>query len=84
MPLKAERLARYFKTFKKEWFDIISAAGYEHSCQFDINTTEMNVDDHNLVKDFCETFRNKKTPVTFKSLQHLKDCEYLGGQIKKN
>ncbi len=81
-PLKSERLAQYFNTFKKELIEITHAAGYEHPCQFGMNDIEMNVDDHNLAKDFSQTFRYKKSPVTFKSFQHLKDCEYLGGQDK--
>ena len=82
IPLKSERLAQYFKTFRKELVEITHAAGYEHPCQFNMNDVEMNVDDHNLTKDFSQTFRYKKSPVKFKSLQHLKDCDYLGG--KKN
>lgn len=82
IPLKSERLAQYFKTFRKELIEITHAAGYEHPCQFNMNDVEMNVDDHNLTKDFSQTFRYKKTPVAFKNLQHLKDCDYLGG--KKN
>ncbi len=83
-PLKSERLAQYFNTFKKELIEITHAAGYEHPCQFGMNDIEMNVDDHNLAKDFSQTFRYKKSPVAFKSFQHLKDCEYLGGQDKSN
>ncbi|WP_299124444.1 FMN-binding glutamate synthase family protein [uncultured Winogradskyella sp.] len=82
IPLKSERLAQYFKTFRKELIEITHAAGYEHPCQFTMDDVEMNVDDHNLAKDFSLTFKYEKSPVKFKSLQHLKDCEYLGGQIK--
>ena len=80
VPLKSERLAQYFKTFKKELIEITHAAGYEHPCQFTMNDIEMNVDDHNLTKNFDQTFRYEKTPVAFKSMQHLKDCAYLGGK----
>lgn len=80
IPLKSERLAQYFKTFRKELIEITHAAGYEHPCQFNMNDIEMNVDDHNLTKNFDQTFRYQKTPVPFKSMQHLKDCVYLGGQ----
>ncbi|MBV7267627.1 FMN-binding glutamate synthase family protein [Winogradskyella luteola] len=82
VPLKSERLAQYFKTFRKELIEITHAAGYEHPCQFTMNDIEMNVDDHNLAKNFDQTFRYEKTPIAFKSMQHLKDCVYLGG--KKN
>ncbi|WP_422104055.1 FMN-binding glutamate synthase family protein [Winogradskyella sp.] len=79
VPLKSERLAQYFKTFRKELIEITHAAGYEHPCQFNMNDIEMNVDDHNLTKDFDQTFKYEKTPVAFKGMQHLKDCAYLGG-----
>ena len=82
VPLKSERLAQYFKTFRKELIEITHAAGYEHPCQFTMDDVEMNVDDHNLTKDFSQAFRYEKSPVNFKNLQHLKDCEYLGGKIK--
>lgn len=80
VPLKSERLAQYFKTFRKELIEITHAAGYEHPCQFNMNDIEMNVDDHNLTKNFDQTFRYQKTQVPFKGMQHLKDCVYLGGQ----
>lgn len=79
VPLKSERLAQYFKTFRKELIEITHAAGYEHPCQFNMGDIEMNVDDHNLTKEFKHTFNYEKTPVAFKSMQHLKDCVYLGG-----
>ena len=34
VPLKSERLAQYFKTFKKELIEITHSAGYEHPCEF--------------------------------------------------
>ncbi|WP_296317802.1 FMN-binding glutamate synthase family protein [Winogradskyella sp. UBA3174] len=83
VPLKSERLAQYFNSFKKELIEITHAAGYEHPCQFDMKDIEMNVDDHNLAKDFSQTFRYEKSLVEFKSFQDLKDCEYLGGKQKK-
>ena len=83
VPLKSERLAQYFKTFRKELIEITHAAGYEHPCQFSMNDIEMNVDDHNLTKNFDQTFRYEKTPVTFKNMQHLKECVYLGGKKNK-
>ncbi|WP_426430049.1 FMN-binding glutamate synthase family protein [Winogradskyella sp. HB-48] len=80
VPLKSERLAQYFKTFRKEVMEITHAAGYEHPCQFNMRDIEMNVDDHNLTKEFKHTFNYEKTPVHFKSMQDLKDCVYLGGK----
>ena len=79
IPLKSERLAQYFKTFRKEFIEITHAAGYEHPCQFTMDDIEVNVDDHNLSKDFSNTYYYKKVPVPFESMQALKDCRYLGG-----
>ncbi|MDO5970857.1 FMN-binding glutamate synthase family protein [Flavivirga aquimarina] len=81
--LKSERLAQYFKTFKKELVEITHAAGYEHPCQFKMDDVEINVDDHNLSKELSRTYMYKKTPVPFKSMQDLKDCLYLGGIYNK-
>lgn len=80
---KSVRLAQYFKTFRRELIEITHAAGYEHPCQFTMADVEMNVDDHNLSKEFNKTFGYNKTPVNFEGMQHLKQCLYLGAQTKK-
>lgn len=80
IPLKSERLAQYFKTFKKELIEITHAAGYEHPCQFKMSDVDVNVDDHNLSKELDKTYIYLKTPVPFNGMQELKDCIYLGGQ----
>lgn len=82
IPLKYERLAQYFKTFKKELIEITHAAGYEHPCQFKMTDVEMNVDDHNLSKEFNTTFGYNKTSVDYTNMQDLKNCIYLGGKAK--
>ena len=82
--LKSERLAQYFKTYKKELIEITHAAGYEHPCQFKMSDVEINVDDHNLSKTLNKTYMYEKTEVPFTSMQHLKDCVYLGGSYNKN
>lgn len=79
VPLKSERLAQYFKTFRKEFIEITHAAGYEHPCQFKMSDIDVNVDDHNLSKELDKTYHYQKTTVPFKGLQALKDCPYLGG-----
>ncbi|WP_044404201.1 FMN-binding glutamate synthase family protein [Lacinutrix sp. Hel_I_90] len=79
VPLKSERLAQYFKTFKKECIEITHAAGYEHPCQFKMTDIEVNIDDHNLSNALSETYQYQKTPVPFHGMQDLKDCQYLGG-----
>ncbi|MBU3822808.1 FMN-binding glutamate synthase family protein [Flavobacteriaceae bacterium XHP0103] len=76
--LKSERLAQYFKTFRKELIEITHAAGYEHPCQFKMSDIEINVDDHNISTHLSKTYQYEKTPVPFTSMQALKDCVYLG------
>ena len=78
--LKSQRLAQYFKTFRKEFIEITHAAGYEHPCEFKMSDIEINVDDHTLSKELNRTYMYDKTPVPFKGMQHLKDCIYLGGK----
>lgn len=77
--LKSQRLAQYFKTFRKELVEITHAAGYEHPCQFKMGDIEINVDDHNLSKELNRTYNYEKTPVPFKNMQDLKTCTHLGG-----
>ena len=80
IPLKSERLAQYFKTFRKEFLEITHAAGYEHPCQFTMRDIDVNVDDRNLSEELNKTYTYEKTPVPFTSMQALKDCIYLGGK----
>ena len=80
--LKSQRLALYFKTFRKELVEITHAAGYEHPCQFKMTDIDVNVDDHNLSEELNKTYNYEKAPVPFTSMQDLKDCIYLGGYYK--
>lgn len=80
IPLKSERLAQYFKTFRKEFIEITHAAGYEHPCQFVMRDIEMNVDDHHLSKALSKTYMYDKDPVPFTSMEKLKSCEHLGAK----
>lgn len=80
IPLKSERLAQYFKTFRKELIEITHAAGYEHPCQFKMNDIDVNVDDHYLSKELDRTYLYIKTPVPFESMEALKSCPHLGGK----
>ncbi|WCO02935.1 FMN-binding glutamate synthase family protein [Psychroserpens ponticola] len=84
VPLKSERLAQYFKSFKKELIEITHAAGHEHPCQFAMDDIEVNVDDHNLSKDLSSTYMYHKTKVPFNSMQDLKDCIFLGGNLNQS
>lgn len=81
--LKSERLAQYFKTFRKELIEITHATGYEHPCQFKMSDIEMNIGDHNLSKELHRTYNYEKTPVPFNGMQNLKDCLYLGNYPDK-
>jgi len=83
IPLKSERLAQYFKTFRKEFIEITHAAGYEHPSQFTMDDIQINVDDHNLTKKLGKAYEYQKTPVPFTNMQDLKDCMYLGGKNKE-
>ncbi|MBU2949178.1 FMN-binding glutamate synthase family protein [Tamlana agarivorans] len=80
--LKSERLAQYFKTFRKELIEITHASGYEHPCQFTMSDIEMNIDDHSLSNKLHSTFSYEKTTVPFLGMQNLKDCLYLGNHPK--
>ncbi len=82
IPLKSERLAQYFKTFRKELIEITHAAGYEHPCQFKMTDVDLNVDDSYLSKELDKTFMYQKTPVPFESMQSLKECMHLGGKYE--
>ena len=82
VPLKSDRLAQYFKTFRKEFIEITHAAGYEHPCQFTMEDIDMNGVDNDLSKELSKTYCYNKTPVPFKGMQDLYDCMYLGGKNK--
>ncbi len=82
VPLKSDRAAQYFKTFRKELIEITHAAGYEHPSQFTMQDIDMNVDDGDLTKTLEDTFKYKKTPVPFSCAQDLKECSHLGGSYK--
>ncbi|MCF1192347.1 FMN-binding glutamate synthase family protein [Mangrovimonas sp. AS39] len=82
IPLKSERLAQYFKTFRKEFLEITHAAGYEHPCQLQMSDVDVNVDDQYLSKELDKTYHYQKTPVPFSNMASLQDCPYLGGISK--
>lgn len=80
VPLKSDRLAQYFKTFRKEFLEITHAAGYEHPCQFNMEDVQVNVDDDYLSSDLRRVYRYQKDAVPFNGMKTLQDCEYLGGK----
>ncbi|MEX0363502.1 MAG: glutamate synthase-related protein, partial [Allomuricauda sp.] len=80
VPLKSDRLAQYFKTFRKEFLEITHAAGYEHPCQFTMNDIQVNVDDDYLSSDLETVYSYSKEKVPFNNMQELYDCIYLGGK----
>ena len=81
VPLKSDRLAQYFKTFRKEFLEITHAAGYEHPCQFTMDDVQVNIDDSDMTKNLRSTYGYHKTPVPFESMTGLQQCEYLGGKL---
>ncbi|MHA7060126.1 FMN-binding glutamate synthase family protein [Aquimarina sp. M1] len=83
VPLKSDRLAQYFKSFRKELIEITHAAGYEHPCQFTMKDIDINVDDGELTKTLEDSFEYNKTPVAYSSILDLKNCSFLGGHYKK-
>ncbi|MDW5289739.1 FMN-binding glutamate synthase family protein [Formosa sp. PL04] len=82
--LKSQRLAQYFKTFRKEFIEITHAAGYEHPCEFKMSDVNINVDDKNLSTELNKTYKYDKAIVEFTSMQNLKDCPHLGGKISQS
>ena len=60
--------------------EITHAAGYEHPCQFKMDDVQVNVDDDYLSSDLKSVYRYQKEKVDFDSMQHLFDCEHLGGK----
>jgi len=80
VPLKSDRLAQYFKSFRKEFLEITHAAGYEHPCQFTMDDIQVNVDDNDLNRSLASTYGYNKVKVDFKGVEELKDCSYLGGK----
>ncbi|MCO4821886.1 MAG: FMN-binding glutamate synthase family protein [Flavobacteriaceae bacterium] len=80
IPLKSERLAQYFQTFRKELIEITHAAGYEHPCQFKMTDVDVNVDDHYLSKELNKTYMYDKTVVPFSKMEDLENCKHLGGK----
>ena len=81
IPLKSDRAAQYFKTFRKEFLEITRAMGYEHPCQIQMQDIILNVDDDELTRSLESSFHYQKTPVAFQSMQDLKDCVHLGGGL---
>ncbi|WP_010516638.1 FMN-binding glutamate synthase family protein [Croceivirga radicis] len=84
VPLKSDRLAQYFKTFRKELLEITHAAGYEHPCQFNMEDVQVNVDDDYLSSDLRRVYRYQKDLVPFNGMASLKSCEYLGTMPNKS
>ncbi len=78
--LKSERLAQYFKTFRKEFLEVTHAAGYEHPAQFTMTDIQVNVDDDYLSSDLKSVYGYEKTKVGFNSMKELYECTYLGGK----
>ncbi|UZO79894.1 FMN-binding glutamate synthase family protein [Aquimarina sp. ERC-38] len=83
VPLKSERAAQYFKTFRKEFLEITHAVGHEHPCQYNMQDIAINVEDVALTRSLEDSFSYQKEPVSFTSVEHLRNCPYLGGSYQK-
>jgi len=83
VPLKSERLAQYFKTFRKEFIEVTHAAGYEHPCQFTMKDIQVNADDDYLSSNLQSLYGYEKTEVPFTNMQDFYNCIHLGGKLKK-
>ncbi|RAV30131.1 FMN-binding glutamate synthase family protein [Sinomicrobium soli] len=83
VPLKSDRLAQYFDTFRKELLEITHACGYEHPCQFTMYDVDVSVGDRNLTQTLAATYKYNKVKVPFENMQQLKDCPYLGGRDRE-
>lgn len=82
IPIKAERLAQYFKTFRKEVLAITHACGYEHPAQFKMNDVDLSIGDRNLTDKLNKAYGYEKVEVPFTSMNELYDCQYIGHQKK--
>ncbi|NKI32437.1 FMN-binding glutamate synthase family protein [Croceivirga thetidis] len=80
VPLKSDRLAQYFKTFRKELLEITNASGYEHPCQFNMEDVQVNVDDDYLSSDLRRVYGYQKDQVPFEGMESLLKCPHLGGK----
>ncbi|XLS30953.1 FMN-binding glutamate synthase family protein [Flavobacteriaceae bacterium M23B6Z8] len=84
IPLKSDRLQQYFRTFRKEVLEITHACGYEHPCQLTMQDVDVSLGDKNMTQTLAHCYGYNKVKVPFESMQHLKDCVYLGGNYKIN
>ncbi|TVZ10100.1 glutamate synthase domain-containing protein 2 [Cellulophaga sp. RHA_52] len=80
VPLKSDRLAQYFKSFRKELIEITHASGYEHPCQYTMDDIQVNLDDNELNRSLAFTYGYNKAKVPFNGMQELYDCAHLGGK----
>src|SRR5690606_14326040 len=76
VPLKSDRLAQYFNTFKKEFLEITHAAGYEHPCQFHMEDIQVNVDDDYLSTNLRQVYKYQKGPDPSNSKKEIQDCQH--------
>lgn len=83
VPLKSDRLAQYFKTFRKELLAITHAAGYAHPASFTMQDIELNVDDIQFTQTLESAYNYIKTPVVIPDLDELFNCSYLGALPKE-
>ena len=72
IPRKAERMARYLKSFRKELLSLTWASGYEHPCQFTADDIEI-VTGADQLSTLGEVLGYAKVPTPFTSFADLDD-----------
>ncbi|MEO0604285.1 MAG: FMN-binding glutamate synthase family protein [Myxococcota bacterium] len=70
VPLKAERLGRYLKGFRKELLALAHAAGYEHPAQFTCQDVEFATGPHEY-RTLSEVLGYRPTPPPFEGMASL-------------
>ncbi|MBC7486204.1 MAG: FMN-binding glutamate synthase family protein [Cytophagaceae bacterium] len=79
VPLKSDRFYNYAKNFRKEVLEITHACGYEHPCQMGMSDINVSMGDNNQTSTLRVNYNYDKVPVSFKGMESLIQCEYLGG-----
>jgi len=79
VPLKSDRFYNYAKNFRKEVLEITHACGYEHPCQMGMSDINVSMGDNNQTATLRNNYNYDKVPVSFKGMESLIQCQYLGG-----
>ena len=80
---KSIRFYNYIKSFRKEMLEITHSCGYEHPCQMTMSDVDVSMGDNNQTQTLEVAYGYDKTPVLFKGMKSLYDCQHLGGLRQK-